>query len=153
MENLGLTRIISGGQTGADLGGLKAAKRLDLKTGGWIPKGFRTEDGDKPSLGLTYDLKETKERDYPPRTKLNVAHSDGTIIFAEKESRGSILTQNTCRKLSKPYWINPNVDEIRVFITEHEIEVLNISGNRESVSLGIGDRVESLLIKAIDYDD
>lgn len=150
MENHGLTRIISGGQTGADIGGLKAAKRLNIPTGGWIPKGFKTEEGSKPSLGLLYGLKETEETSYPRRTKLNVANSNGTIIFAEKESRGSILTQNNCRQLSRPYCINPNCEEIRVFIDEHELEVLNIAGNRESVSPGIGERVENLLVRAID---
>jgi len=132
MKNLGLTKIISGGQTGADEAGLKAAKRLGLRTGGWIPKGFKTEDGDKPSLQVHYGLEETESTSYKPRTLLNVRHSEGTIIFAEKESIGSILTQNYCRKLSKPYWINPNVSDIRMFISEHEIEVLNIAGNRES---------------------
>ena len=130
MEKLGLTKIISGGQTGADVAGLKAAKKLGIRTGGWIRKGFKTEDGPKPSLGILYGLEETETTDYKPRTILSARHSHGTIIFAERESRGSILTQNVCRKFSKPYWINPGVDEIRMFISEHEIEVLNIAGNR-----------------------
>lgn len=153
MKNLGLTKIISGGQTGADQAGLRVAKKLGIKTGGWIPKGFRTEEGDKPSLGLIYGLEETKERDYPPRTWLNVRHSDGTLIFAEEQSKGSVLTQNICRKLRKPYWINPGVDEIRMFINEHEIEVLNIAGNRESICPGIEERIMGLLMRAIDNGD
>ena len=43
-----LTKIISGGQTGADYGALLAAHALGLETGGWAPKGWRTEDGPKP---------------------------------------------------------------------------------------------------------
>jgi hypothetical protein len=35
--------IISGGQTGADQGGLFAAEILKIKTGGYAPKGYRTE--------------------------------------------------------------------------------------------------------------
>ena len=152
MEKLGLTKIISGGQTGADVAGLKAAKKLGIRTGGWIPKGFRTDEGSKPSLQVLYGLEETEDTGYQRRTLWNVRYSDGTIIFAEKESRGSILTHSYCRKLRKPYWINPNVEEIRIFISEHEIEVLNIAGNRESVSPGIEGRVENLLAKAIDHD-
>lgn len=40
--------IISGGQTGADQGGLDAGKALGLKTGGLMPKGWRTEAGPRP---------------------------------------------------------------------------------------------------------
>jgi hypothetical protein len=149
MKYLGLTKIISGGQTGADQAGLRVAKALKISTGGWIPKGYKTEEGERPSLGLKYGLKETDTGDYPKRTWLNVQNSDGTLIFAEKESRGSILTQNVCRKLRKPYWINPTVDEIRMFVNEHDISVLNIAGNRESVCPGIGERVEGLLMRAI----
>ncbi len=32
-------KIISGGQTGADRGGLNAAIKLDIPYGGYIPKG------------------------------------------------------------------------------------------------------------------
>ena len=38
-------KIISGGQTGADKGGLIAAKKANIKTGGIAPKGFMTEAG------------------------------------------------------------------------------------------------------------
>ncbi len=41
---------ISGGQSGADFGGLLAAKRCGIPTGGKIPKGFLTENGPKPEL-------------------------------------------------------------------------------------------------------
>ena len=40
-------KIVSGGQTGADRGGLEAAIHLGLDWGGWAPKGWRAEDGTK----------------------------------------------------------------------------------------------------------
>ncbi|MFH7326653.1 YpsA SLOG family protein [Desulfurivibrio sp. C05AmB] len=40
-----LTRIISGGQTGADQAGLDVAIKLGIPHGGWIPKGRMTEAG------------------------------------------------------------------------------------------------------------
>lgn len=42
-------KIVSGGQTGADRGGLLAAMDLGLDWGGWAPKGWRSEDGAIPS--------------------------------------------------------------------------------------------------------
>ena len=149
MKNRGLVKIISGGQTGVDQAGLRAAQRLGLPTGGWIPKGFRTEDGDKPSLGLKYNLEETEDTDYRWRNMLNIRDADGTLIFKERDSNGSDLTITLCKKSRKPYWINPTCDDIRTFIDEYDVAVLNIAGNRESVSPGIGDRVENLLVRAI----
>ncbi|MFB3114968.1 MAG: YpsA SLOG family protein, partial [Nitrospirales bacterium] len=40
-----ITKLISGGQTGADRGGLDAAIHCDLPHGGWCPKGRKAEDG------------------------------------------------------------------------------------------------------------
>ena len=44
-----IAKIISGGQTGADRGGLDAAIALNVPHGGWCPKGRRAEDGGIPA--------------------------------------------------------------------------------------------------------
>ena len=54
-----VTKIISGGQTGADQAGLAAAKRLGIPTGGFFSKGFLTEAGPRPDLAAEYRLEET----------------------------------------------------------------------------------------------
>ena len=41
-------KIVSGGQTGVDRGGLEAAIALGLPYGGWVPKGLIAEDGTVP---------------------------------------------------------------------------------------------------------
>lgn len=38
-----MIKIISGGQTGADMGGLEAAREYGFPTGGYAPKGWMTE--------------------------------------------------------------------------------------------------------------
>lgn len=45
-----VARVISGGQTGADIAGLNVAKELNIKTGGLLPRDFWTEDGRNFSL-------------------------------------------------------------------------------------------------------
>lgn len=40
-----LRKIISGGQTGADQGGLRAGRLLHLETGGTAPHNWMTEQG------------------------------------------------------------------------------------------------------------
>jgi len=48
-DKIGLEMVISGGQTGADRGGLIAAKELGIPTGGTAPLGYKTEAGMKKS--------------------------------------------------------------------------------------------------------
>lgn len=64
-----ITRIVSGGQTGADRAGLDAAIHCRLPHGGWCPKGRRAEDGTIPAK---YQLRETPSKDYLARTEANV---------------------------------------------------------------------------------
>ena len=45
MENLKATKIVSGGQTGADRAGLDGAIEHGISHGGWCPEGGRAEDG------------------------------------------------------------------------------------------------------------
>ena len=83
-----ISRIISGGQSGADQGGLEAAERLGVPTGGFMPKGFRTEDGPRPDLAARYGLVEASTPGYPERTERNVQLADGTAVFAAAGSPG-----------------------------------------------------------------
>ena len=39
-----LIKIISGGQTGADMGGLRAGRALNIPTGGSAPHGWKKRD-------------------------------------------------------------------------------------------------------------
>ncbi|TKB26075.1 hypothetical protein FCL47_10010 [Desulfopila sp. IMCC35006] len=72
-----LKKIISGGQTGADIAGLDAAIRHGVPHGGSIPKGRLTEDGALPER---YDLQEMDTKSYPKRTEKNVVDSDKPMI-------------------------------------------------------------------------
>lgn len=53
-----LKKIISGGQTGVDLGALEAAMSAGLQWGGWCPPDCRNEDEtEAPGVQqLTYDF-------------------------------------------------------------------------------------------------
>ena len=97
-----IERIISGGQTGADQAGLAVAKRLGISTGGYMPKGWLTEAGPRPDLGATYGLEEAETAAYPERTERNVLASDGTVVFGDARSRGSMLTARLCSGTASP---------------------------------------------------
>src|SRR5579859_2286861 len=97
-----IVKIISGGQTGADHAGLSAGELLGLKTGGWMPHGFKRDTGPNPFLAERYDLKEHESAAYPPRTKANVEAADATLLFGDPNSPGCQLTRRLCNELKKP---------------------------------------------------
>lgn len=123
-------RIISGAQTGVDQMGLEVAKDLGLMTGGYAPKGFKTEKGNDPTLADKYGIKEHPSAEYDKRTEVNVQLSSGTIIFGDETSPGSKATLKFIKKHNKPYLINPTVQQIKEFRIYKEI--INIAGNRGS---------------------
>lgn len=143
-------RICSGGQTGIDQAALSAALYVDFETGGWAPKGFRTQEGDNPELGSKYHLKEHSSPLYPPRTELNVVQADGTLrIAADFESAGEKLTLKYIKKHKKPHFdvlvdnisymdSKPNIQEVAKWIAENNIKTLNVAGNSEKTAPGIG---------------
>jgi hypothetical protein len=148
-----LNKVISGGQTGADRGALKAAMAAGLKTGGWCPNGRRAEDGRIPD---EYRLDETPSTDYPQRTEWNVRDSDATIVFTwGGPGRGSSLTAKFCALMKKPYRIIDisDSDEEKIgihiagFIRMVDPETLNVGGTRGSNAPGIEERVmQSILL-------
>ena len=106
-KKLVLKAIISGGQSGADQGGLAAAVGLGLRTGGTMPRGFRAYvevpggsslvDGAIPELANlpSGGLKEHHSKEWAPRTKVNVSDADGTLWFGDPTSPGGNLTLRT----------------------------------------------------------
>jgi uncharacterized membrane protein len=145
-----LRKIISGGQTGADQGGLAAAKRLGLETGGLAPKGYRTENGSNPGLlkGV-YGLEEAESPSYAARTAANVIAADGTVVFGDVASSGSRETIAVCRRVGKPYLKNPTPSEFEEWLIANQIRVLNVAGNRESKFYGLRQKVESFIVTSL----
>jgi len=143
-----IEKIISGGQTGADIAGLKFARDKGIPTGGSAPKGFMTETGSSPELGDLYNLRELNGN-YMDRTIQNIMDADGTVIFAERMTDGSKMTIDTCIKENKLYLLNPTREEFLTWISNNDIRVLNIAGNRESVAPGIEQRVYIFLRNAL----
>jgi hypothetical protein len=140
-----LKKIVSGGQTGADRGGLQAGKKLGLETGGTAPRGFRTENGPDPSLA-DFGLVEQRSAHFGPRTVRNVEDSDGTVWFGLTDTRGALLTLKTAMRLDRPLLLNPRPGALREWIEKNRIAVLNVAGNRESLHPGLCRQVEEFLV-------
>lgn len=99
--NFSLRKVISGGQTGADQGGLLAAHQFGIQTGGVAPENFKTDIG--PNILLEVLGLEARGT-YPTRTKENVQAADATLGFTyNSTSPGMTLTKRLCSEQSKPY--------------------------------------------------
>ncbi|RMH44823.1 MAG: molybdenum cofactor carrier [Deltaproteobacteria bacterium] len=150
-----LVRIVSGGQTGADRGGLEAAIALGIEHGGWCPRGRRAEDGRIPDR---YRLRETESADYAQRTERNVLDSDGTVLFTRgAPTGGSALTAALARRHAKPllHVDLASTDErtaacaLRAWLADRGIATLNVAGSRESGCPGISDAVRRIVTAAV----
>lgn len=153
-----LERVISGGQTGADQGGLEGAKEAEIETGGMAPRGYRTSSGPQPDLRMMFGLEESKWDVYHPRTRYNVYHSDETVIFGDPTSPGSRLTAKLCRAYGRPCLEIPYPGSKRTsaerllaqWCVLHCLEVLNVAGNREERNPGIQEFARGVVLGAIE---
>ena len=154
-----LEAIHSGGQDGADLAGLAAGYDLGLRTGGWMPRGRRTDSGVMPvELFEKYHLREHPSAAYPPRTEANVLDADATVLFGNMSSPGCRLTINLCKAHGKPYLTIVPAERlghdayimlVREFCITNDVKVLNVAGNRERTNPGIYATTYSTLIEAL----
>jgi hypothetical protein len=149
---MSLKKIISGGQTGADISGIDAAIEHGMPYGGWLPKGRKTENG---PLDLKYaNMTEMSIGDYSERTEQNVKDADGTVIFTHgKLLDDSALANEYAEKHNKPL-LHLDLDVLSEltaieslidWIYEQKIETLNVAGSRESKDEYIYDDVHSIL--------
>ncbi len=145
--------IVSGGQTGVDRAALDVALAAGIKSGGWIPRGRRAEDGPLPAC---YPMRETHGRDYAERTRLNVRDSDGTLILCRgAPSGGTRLTEILAARARRPYLIvdlRTTIDPARVcrWLACQHIRVLNVAGPRESGCPGIYAQARAFLERLLD---
>ena len=104
-----VTTIISGGQTGGDIAGIRAGQQLkregwDIELGGVVPKGYRTEDGSVAKVDQHIFTEDESDK-YPPRTKRNVLKAGATIAFNRVESIGTISTIDIAKRHGMPHHV------------------------------------------------
>ena len=145
-----IQKIISGGQTGADIAGIDAAIDCNIPYGGWLPKGRKTEEGPLPERYTGFQV--MTRGGYPKRTEQNVIDSNGTVIFTYgKLSTGSALTQKFARQHSKPCLhidldiVNNPVSVIKNWIIDWDIKILNVAGRSASKAPEIYDQVKDII--------
>ncbi len=152
------TKLVSGGQTGVDRGALIAARKLGYPFGGFCTADERAEDGPIPE---EFQLTACDSNDYLVRTRLNVEHSDATLILSYESERaltgGTKRTVEFCRAFERPHYVGtlsigasrPKnlivAKAVRRWLTFLEPPVLNVAGPRESKAPGIQQQTEEVL--------
>ena len=152
-----IERIISGGQTGADRAALDFAIGHGIPHGGWVPRGRKTEAGRLPDR---YRLQEMPFATYWRRTERNVLAADGTLIVSHgRLSGGCALTRRFAKLHGRP-WLYVDLsrqaveaagNEVRAWIEQNDIHVLNVAGPRASQDPRIYRDTFSLLVSIYRY--
>jgi hypothetical protein len=146
-----LERVITGGQIGVDQAAWRAAKAAGIPTGGAMPQGFLTEERPRPDFAAEFGAHELERPGYPARNEANILASDGTLWFGDPTSPWGKLMLEWCRKARKSVLIvsaeggHPGPARVARWILNLNIQVLNVAGERERESPGIGAWVEAFL--------
>ncbi len=145
-----LDKIISGGQSGADQAGWRAARTFGVLSGGWMPRGFLTEEGPHPEFADQYGATELPADSVRDRTEQNVLAADATLWFGVTTTLRAQETVGACHRFAKPCMpVYPGASfepcQVATWIAENKFGTLNVAGNREQEEPGIGDRVERFL--------
>lgn len=138
-------RIISGGQTGADMGGLRAGYALGIPTGGTMPRLFRNERGFQPWMHKRYGMVQHASPQYQPRTRMNIVEAQLTVVFGDLRTPGTYLTVQIATELGARWLVNPTIAQLQAVDPTWTV---NIAGNRASGNWGIEAYVYRQLIEA-----
>jgi len=150
--DMAVRKIISGGQTGAERAGLKAARACGVALGGWVSRRRRAEDGKVPAEYA--EMVETTSANPAERTRRNVADADGTLIVSHGPLRGGFaLARGVAAEAGKPcLWLDMSLmpietalERLTAWLHEHRIEVLNVAGPRASEDENVHDVVFALV--------
>lgn len=143
-----MKKILSGGQTGADRGGLDAARALGIEHGGFCPRGRRAEDGIIPAV---YNLIELPTASYAARTERNLEFAEAVLIVgASRGGPGTILTRRLARESGKLYRdVDPPCSPGDLIVLRQQfagVRILMVAGPRESRWPGLQIATRDLII-------
>jgi hypothetical protein len=152
-----ISRIISGGQTGADRAAFDFAIENNIEIGGFVPKNRLAEDG---VIAEKYtNLQETASDNPMERTELNVKNSDATLILSHGElCGGSFLTGEFAEKHQKPFLhidfsalkMDEALEKTTNWLNSIACENLNVAGARASEDAEIYGKTGEFLRKLLE---
>ena len=141
MNQYDFLEIISGGQAGADLGGIDFTLKHQIKCKANTHKNFVPKNNETipPEVPIFIVSQDTSYRGLKERTLFNVQTSDLTLIIHEeplKQTKGSLLTRKLCKSNSKPFLTidindSPEIVDLSTYFNSCPKHfTLNIAGQR-----------------------
>jgi hypothetical protein len=150
-----ITKVVSGGETGADRAAVDFAISHHLTYGGWVPRNGWAEDlREPPGLLALYDqFVPTQSADPGVRTTLNVRDSTATLVLTPPiaASPGVTQTLQMANVLKRPIVvIDPRAVDADTLLQEFLDAlvmgaILNVAGPRESEVPSLYQAVTELL--------
>ena len=138
-----ITKIISGGQSGADLLAIDWALKNNIKCEINVEKAYKPLNNGIIPKNVPINVVSDKRGfsgGWIERRRYNIVESDFTLIFVRNdiyETRGSLGTMTDCKKLYRPfsYITLSTVDSIDAGIVinllkEYDVRILNVAGER-----------------------
>jgi hypothetical protein len=143
-----IEKIVTGGQAGAEQEAWSAARRAGIATGGYMPRGFATEDGPKPRLGALYGAIEFP-LDEPTRFRANLRRADALLWLGDPLSEDGRSAIAACRELGKPFLTaepgTTPVSDVVSWLIVFEVRTLTIAASPASRAPELGSRVGRFL--------
>ena len=143
-----IKKIISGGQSGADLLAIDWSLKNDIECEINVEKAYKPLNNGIIPKGVPINVVSDKRGfsgGWIERRRYNIINSHFTLIFVRRniyETKGSMGTLHDCKKLCRPfsYITLSTVDSIDVGIVinlleEHDVRILNIAGERSLNSI------------------
>ena len=152
-----LKKIVSGAQTGVDRAALDLAREYGFETGGYVPAGRLAEDGRIPDKYT--GLNETVSGEPAERTKLNVRHSDATLVLTHgRPAAGTKLTIDIAHDLGKPVChidldavdLDAALEVVRGWLSGTRCQTLNVAGPRSSEDAAIYRAAKQFLSRVVE---
>jgi hypothetical protein len=150
-----LTKIISGGQSGADQAALDVAIKTGIPHEAWIPAGWGIRNG---IVSGSYTFREMPTSSVPQWIKHNILYSNGTLILSHGALSGgsaAVLQSAGPRYRSALHVDLSETGEFKAaqlihsWFEKNEIGILNVAGARAGKDPGMYDAVTRVLETAL----
>lgn len=134
-----IEKIITGGRTGAEQEAWASARRAGIATGGYMPRGFATEEGPRPRLGLLYGAIEFP-LDEATRLRANLRRADALLWLGDPLEQDGQAAIAASRELGKPFLVaEPGltaVAEVVSWLIVFEVKTLVVAGDGGPTTAG-----------------